>query len=200
MIKAHLTLTCRLWYNRKVWHAHTSRCTVGVRWCASSPWLCVVCVCVFFSSKMTCNGHLNQTHPHSQLRGWVGLGRGGCGVRSDLCYKSCYKHMTGFWIQGPSRWVFLVSPSPLLSLLGHPSGANILSDSRNLVRPAHAWLRLTLQFWCESATSVPVRPPQELLGSRVGSPVAAADDVLCDAGTCDPPLTSIKWDAGSSGL
>lgn len=150
---------------------------------------CVWCVCVcgfFFSSKMTCNGHLNQTHSHSQLRGWVGLGERGC-VRSDLCYKSCYKHMTGFWIQGPSRWVFVVSPSPPLSLLGHPSGANILSDSWNVVRPAHAWLHLTLQFWCESATSVPVPPSSRAFGVRVDEPVAAADDVLCDAGRCNPP-------------
>lgn len=45
--------------------------------------------CVCFSSKMTCNGHFPQTHSQSQLRVVGG------GLRSDLCYKTCYKHMAG---------------------------------------------------------------------------------------------------------
>lgn len=115
-------------------------------------------VCVFFLQ----NDLQWTSYPNTHT---VSVGGGGPAFWSLL--QDLLQAHDWFGFHGPSRWVFIVTPCPLLSFLGHPSGANIYSASWKLVRPAHVWLHLTLQSRCVSATSVPVLHPEELLGSEL---------------------------------
>lgn len=115
------------------------------------------CVCVFFLQ----NDLQWTSYPNTPT---VSVGGGGAAFWSLL--QDLLQAHDWFGLHGPSRWVSIVTLCPLLSFLGHPSGANISSDSWKLLRPAHAGLHWTQRFWCVSATSVPV-PHPELLGSEL---------------------------------